>query len=154
MIRTFTGVALPNWAIENGTQEVVGQSDFIFSPLRDSYLVKTVASLSIESKEAKSTLQLGDAYQVHGSGSFVSALLLRHAMQILESRARVPVSMTYRAVGSVEAQLEFANYAKMYSSYNHFKVRPRGSAGGMTASSTANTQNILNYIGGILVTRM
>jgi hypothetical protein len=60
--------------------------------------------------------------QVHGSGSFVSALLIRHAMAILEGRARVPVTMTYRAVGSVEAQAELQDYTNMYQSYNHFKV--------------------------------
>ncbi|GLI63272.1 hypothetical protein VaNZ11_006177 [Volvox africanus] len=120
---TMTVAPSPDWRIESATtQTFAGQQDFVFSAKRDSYLMNTVSSLTSDSKEAKNTLKLGDAYQVHGSGSFVSALMIRHAMQILQSRARVPVSMTYRTVGSVEAQAELANYVNMYQSYNHFKV--------------------------------
>ncbi|GIL78289.1 hypothetical protein Vretimale_7646 [Volvox reticuliferus] len=120
---TMTVAATPNWQIESvSTQTYAGQQDFVFSAKRDSYLMSTVSSLALDNKEAKSTLKLGDAYQVHGSGSFVSALMIRHGMQILQSRARVPITMTYRTVGSVEAQAEFADYVNMYQSYNHFKV--------------------------------
>lgn len=59
---------------------------------------------------------------MHGSGSFVSAVMLRHAMSMLTNRARVPVTMTYRAVGSSHAQREYSDYRNMYKSYNHFKV--------------------------------
>ncbi|EFJ39570.1 hypothetical protein VOLCADRAFT_100813, partial [Volvox carteri f. nagariensis] len=115
----YSFTALPK---KNGTETVDGQRDFVFSSKRDSYLMNTMSTLAADDKETKNTLKLGDAYQVHGSGSFVSALMIRHSMRVLQGRARVPVSMTYRAVGSVEAQLELGDVQNMYSSYNHFKV--------------------------------
>ncbi|PNH05193.1 Phosphate-binding protein PstS [Tetrabaena socialis] len=110
------------WRYEPRTNNTYGQQNFVFSNQRDSYLVQTVPGLVADVKEAKHTLMLGDAYQVHGSGAFESALMLRRAMQAMQCHARVPISMTYRSVGSVEAQAEFADYSNMYSSYNHFKV--------------------------------
>ncbi|KXZ47558.1 hypothetical protein GPECTOR_34g717 [Gonium pectorale] len=110
------------WITELATTDIVGQGNFVFSKRRDSYLMNTMAGLTADNSDAKRTLMLGDAYQVHGSGSFVSAMMIRQAMQVLSGRARVPISMTYRAVGSIEAQAEFSDYRNMYKSYNHFKV--------------------------------
>ncbi|KAG2495398.1 hypothetical protein HYH03_006348 [Edaphochlamys debaryana] len=123
---TFAATTIANssieWRYEQSTDSTFGQRNFVFSRQRDSYLTNTMAALATDNTEAKRTLMLGDAYQVHGSGSFVSASFLRHAMSLLSSRARVPISMTYRAVGSPEAALEMRDYASMYKSYNHFKV--------------------------------
>ncbi|KAG2453277.1 hypothetical protein HYH02_002600 [Chlamydomonas schloesseri] len=110
------------WRYEASTNNTFGQQNYVFSARRDSYLTSTLAGLATDVADAKKTLMLGDAYQVHGSGSWVSAALLRRAMGVLQSRARVPVSMTYRAVGSAQAIAEYSDYASMFHSYNHFKV--------------------------------
>ncbi|KAG2428357.1 hypothetical protein HXX76_010502 [Chlamydomonas incerta] len=112
----------PAWRYEGATNNTFGQQNYVFSAKRDSYLTTTVAGLAADVADAKRTLMMGDAYQVHGSGSFVSAALLRRAMGVLQSRARVPVSMTYRSVGSAEAIAEYVDYSSMLHSYNHFKV--------------------------------
>lgn len=49
--------------------------------------------------------------QLHGSGSQLCASFLRHAMATMTERSRVPIDMSYRVVGTAEAQTEFAGAA-------------------------------------------
>lgn len=60
---------------------------------------------------------------MHGSGSAAPAIALRQVMQQLTEQAREPIQATYRAVGGVQAQVEFADYATNFNQYNQFKVR-------------------------------
>jgi hypothetical protein len=87
------------------TNNTFGQQSYVISSRRDSYLVSSVNTFGVDLADAKRTLMLGNPYQVHGSGSFIAAPLVRRVMQTLQSRARVPILMSYREVGSLEAQV-------------------------------------------------
>eukprot|EP00913_Durusdinium_trenchii_P028567 g26793.t2 len=71
---------------------------------------------------------------LHGSGTTNTKNWFAKAMKVMEERARVPLFLTYRAVGSGTGQKEFVgNAANMYKSYSHF------GAGDIPMSSTHYT---------------
>jgi len=58
---------------------------------------------------------------LHGSGTTNPKNWFAKAMKLLETRARAPLHLTYRAVGSSTGQAEFVGNADNdYQSYNHF----------------------------------
>ena len=58
---------------------------------------------------------------MHGSGTTNPQRLFWEAMDLLEGRSKLPITMTYRGVGSGVGQNEFVgDAASGYKSYNHF----------------------------------
>ena len=58
---------------------------------------------------------------MHGSGTTNPQRLFWEAMDLLEGRSKLPITMTYRGVGSGVGQNEFVgDPASGYKSYNHF----------------------------------
>ena len=62
----------------------------------------------------------GAPMQLHGSGTTNPRLMLWKAMDLLERRAKVPIRMTYRAVGSSTGQKEFKGEAPNHVGLNNF----------------------------------
>lgn len=59
--------------------------------------------------------------ELHGSGTTNPKNWFANAMKIMEHRARVPMLLTYRAVGSSTGQKEFLGQSSnSFTSYNHF----------------------------------
>ena len=48
-----------------------------------------------------------EIFSVHGSGTTNPSKCIWHIMSLFEQRSRVPIQMTYRAVGSTTGQIEF-----------------------------------------------
>jgi ABC-type phosphate transport system substrate-binding protein len=64
---------------------------------------------------------LTQVINVHGSGSTNPQRLFWEAMDLLEGRSKLPLTMTYRGVGSGVGQAEFVGDATSgFKSYNHF----------------------------------
>ena len=60
-------------------------------------------------------------YELHGSGTTNPSKFFWKVMDIMEERAKVPLFMTYRAVGSSTGQIEFTGTsANSYEPLNHF----------------------------------
>jgi ABC-type phosphate transport system substrate-binding protein len=64
---------------------------------------------------------LTQVINVHGSGTTNPQRLFWEAMDLLEGRSKLPLTMTYRGVGSGVGQAEFVGDANSnFTSYNHF----------------------------------
>ena len=64
---------------------------------------------------------LTQVINVHGSGTTNPQRLFWEAMDLLEGRSKLPLTMTYRGVGSGVGQAEFVGDATSgFKSYNHF----------------------------------
>lgn len=63
---------------------------------------------------------LGNDIEIHGSGTTNPSKCYWHIMDAIKDRLRVPVRMTYRAVGSGVGQKEFMGEAPEFMQINHF----------------------------------
>lgn len=79
----------------------------------------TAMQARVESLE--STLDDYGIVALHGSGTTNPKSWFAKAMKLMEERARAPLHLTYRAVGSSTGQKEFVgDEASEYMPYNHF----------------------------------
>ena len=116
---------------ESSTRKGEGQGDYVFSGKRTAYadyerakIVTDVASIKTQILD----LQYNEVVQLHGSGTTNPQKVFWKVMDILEERARVPMSMSYRAVGSSTGQCEFIGSCSSgtimnspaYAPWNHF----------------------------------
>mmetsp|Transcript_64311 Transcript_64311/g.130672 ORF Transcript_64311/g.130672 Transcript_64311/m.130672 type:complete len:925 (-) Transcript_64311:171-2945(-) len=113
---------------ESNTEKWVGQGANVVSSKRNSYSLWKLGDLesSINSmKERLDSMQTHlDGYGIvplHGSGTTNTKNWFAKAMKLMEERARVPLFLTYRAVGSGTGQKEFVGDSNSgYKSYSHF----------------------------------
>jgi len=108
------------WTIEDSTIPLVGQGPRVLSAKRKSWVEEELENISTEFQKASSQLDRNLARSVHGSGTTNPSGLLWHIMELLEDRASIPISMTYRAVGSSTGQAEFIGADNGYEPYNDF----------------------------------
>lgn len=117
-----------SFTFETSTDPWNGQADTVISSKRNSYSLWKIGELAdaMEAAEARiSALEtsLNDYGIVpcHGSGTTNPKNWFAKVMKRMEQRARVPLLLTYRAVGSSTGQAEFVGTSSNnYVSYNHF----------------------------------
>jgi len=112
------------------TVQWAGMSDTYISKKRSSYSLWKLSEIDIamtamEARVAALETTLNDygIVALHGSGTTNPKNWFAKAMKLLETRARAPLHLTYRAVGSSTGQAEFVGNADNgYQSYNHFSA--------------------------------
>jgi len=105
-----------------------GMAQPVISSKRNSYSLWKLNELdlavtTLQSQVAEFSQALSDhgIVPLHGSGTTNPKNWFAKAMKLMESRARVPLFLTYRAVGSSTGQKEFVGDASSnYMSYNAF----------------------------------
>ena len=107
------------------TQKGAGMMPFVISGKRQSYADYERGTHAADISTIKTQiadLRHNEVVQLHGSGTTNPQKFFWKAMDILEERAMVPMSMTYRAVGSGTGQYEFigASNTPAYTPWNHF----------------------------------
>jgi len=113
---------------ETSTDAWDGQHLDSISSKRNSYSMWKLSELDVALKSATSRLEAVETSMndygivpLHGSGTTNPKNMFAKAMKLMEHRARVPLLLTYRAVGSSTGQKEFVgNAASGFKSYNHF----------------------------------
>jgi len=126
-VNTVTlGTGITDWEFEDATAAGTGMAPKVFSVKRASYadVERGLIVTDVTSLKAKvADLQMNEVVQLHGSGTTNPQKMFWKTMDILEERAMVPMTMTYRAVGSGTGQYEFIgekNTAGAFTPYNHF----------------------------------
>jgi ABC-type phosphate transport system substrate-binding protein len=110
------------------TEKWEGMGNDYISKKRSSYSLWKlneidIAMTAMEARVAALETTLSDygIVALHGSGTTNPKNWFAKAMKLLETRARAPLHLTYRAVGSSTGQAEFVGDANNnYQSYNHF----------------------------------
>lgn len=105
-----------------------GMQENVITSKRNSYSMWKLEELdlavtSLQSQLAETTQALNDygIVPLHGSGTTNPKNWFAKAMKLMEHRSRVPLLLTYRAVGSSTGQDEFVGDANNnFMSYNHF----------------------------------
>eukprot|EP00434_Breviolum_minutum_P010839 symbB.v1.2.009555.t1/scaffold604.1/size182248/13 len=113
---------------EPDTQRWTGQGQNVVSSKRNSYSLWKLDDLESAATAMKARLDAMELHlndygiiPLHGSGTTNPKNWFAKAMKVMEERARVPLFLTYRAVGSSTGQKEFVgDSASSYQSYNHF----------------------------------
>jgi ABC-type phosphate transport system substrate-binding protein len=111
------------WTFETGTDAGAGMSATTFSAKRSSYADverKDISDNVVTMKAQVADLMKNEVVQLHGSGTTNPKRFFWKTMDILEERAMVPMTMTYRAVGSSTGQHEFKGDAPARIPFNHF----------------------------------
>ena len=62
----------------------------------------------------------GEIEVMHGAGTTNPSKLFWNIMELMSERARIPLHLTYRAVGSSTGQKEFVGSTNNYEALNHF----------------------------------
>jgi len=112
----------------NDVEAWVGQASNVISSKRNSYPMWKLDSLDNAVTALESRLQALETsindygiVALHGSGTTNPKTLFSKAMKLMEHRARAPLMLTYRAVGSSTGMAEFVGQSSNgYKSYNHF----------------------------------
>ncbi|CAJ1357226.1 unnamed protein product [Effrenium voratum] len=110
------------------TSAWTGQGANVITSKRNSYTMWKLGELEVSLDAMTSRLEALethlDGYGVvplHGSGTTNTKNWFAKAMKLMETRARVPLFLTYRAVGSGTGQKEFVgDGASMFKSYSNF----------------------------------
>lgn len=122
---------LTAFQFETSTTPWDGQGSNMISVKRNSYSLWKLNELDLKVQSLEGSLaalhdHLNDngIVPLHGSGTTNPKNWFAKGMKIMEHRARVPLMMTYRAVGSSTGQKEFLGQAGQgslsFKSYNHF----------------------------------
>jgi ABC-type phosphate transport system substrate-binding protein len=125
------------WTFETSTTPGAGMGPKVFSVKRTAYAdyERGVIAADVATMKAQvADLRSNEVVQLHGSGTTNPKKFFWKAMDILEERAMVPMTMTYRAVGSGTGQYEFKGLATStpaYTPWNHF-----GSGGALHVESS------------------
>jgi len=117
-----------NFAFETATDPWAGQQDNVISVKRNSYSLWKLNELQLAMDSAIARLNtlegaLNDygIVPLHGSGTTNPKNWFAKAMKLMEHRSRVPMLLTYRAVGSSTGQREFVGQASNgWTAYSHF----------------------------------
>jgi ABC-type phosphate transport system substrate-binding protein len=123
-------IGVVEWAFETEgtTQKYVGQMDHIFSGKRGNYNSYLLDHVTDDVEAQIESLQTGmqkmastsDILQLHGSGTTNPSKLLWKVMDELSVRAKIPVRLTYRAVGSSTGVAEFVGEGAGLAPLNNF----------------------------------
>ncbi|CAK9046070.1 unnamed protein product [Durusdinium trenchii] len=132
---------LQEMTLKTSTDPWNGQAMDVVTSKRNSYSLWKLDDLETAMSAMKARLDAMETHldgygivPLHGSGTTNTKNWFAKAMKVMEERARVPLFLTYRAVGSGTGQKEFVgNAANMYKSYSHF------GAGDIPMSSTHYT---------------
>jgi len=116
------------FTFEESTSAWTGQGPTVISAKRNAYsmwklneLDLALASVLERVTSLESSLNDYGIVPLHGSGTTNPKNWFAKAMGLMEERARVPMILTYRAVGSSTGQKEFlGNAASGFTSYSHF----------------------------------
>jgi ABC-type phosphate transport system substrate-binding protein len=111
------------WTFETSTSAGAGMSATTFSAKRSSYADverKDISDNVVTMKAQVADLMKNEVVQLHGSGTTNPKRFFWKTMDILEERAMVPMTMTYRAVGSSTGQHEFKGDGPARVPFNHF----------------------------------
>lgn len=131
-------VSVTNFELMTSTQNWLGMAPDVITSKRGSYslwkleeLDLAVTALQAQVSEMSQSLNDYGIVPLHGSGTTNPKTWFAEAMKLMEHRARVPLLLTYRAVGSSTGQAEFVgDSSSQFMSYNHF------GAGDIPMSST------------------
>merc|ERR1719252_466969 len=82
--------------------------------------MKDIASLQTKVSVLEERLNMKAPIQLHGAGTTNPREYIWKTMDLFEERAKVPLFMTYRAVGSSTGQKEFVGEANGNKPFNHF----------------------------------
>eukprot|EP00434_Breviolum_minutum_P010838 symbB.v1.2.009554.t1/scaffold604.1/size182248/12 len=112
----------------NGNNGVAAAGQNVVSSKRNSYSLWKLADLAGSMDSMKERLDAMETHldgygivPLHGSGTTNTKNWFAKAMKLMEERARVPLFLTYRAVGSGTGQKEFVGDSNNgYKSYSHF----------------------------------
>ena len=121
------------------TQAYEGQGDYIISGKRKSFAEIDHAQMATEmaavadrvkaleakvddhhGDDSKGTTQGSGITQLHGSGTTNPSKLLWDVLETFESRSKIPLHLTYRAVGSSTGQKEFVGENNGFNSHTDF----------------------------------
>lgn len=121
-----------DWTFEeedNPLAEGAGQGERVFSSRRSTYELVQLEQLGNKFDTLSSTVDTLEGNmdsietflpQMHGSGTTNPSKYFWKLMELLKVRARVPLHITYRAVGSSTGQHEFIGKDNGYVGYNDF----------------------------------
>jgi len=117
-----------DFGFETSTNAWNGQQLDMISSKRNSYSMWKLSEMDVAVKSMVNRLDSVETSMndygivpLHGSGTTNPKNMFAKAMKLMEHRARVPLLLTYRAVGSSTGQKEFVGQAaNSYKSYNHF----------------------------------
>jgi len=116
------------FTFETGTTAWVGQGENVISFKRESYAMWKLGELELANEQLEERLTALESHlseygivPLHGSGTTNPKNWFAKVMKLMEHRARVPLLLTYRAVGSGTGQREFVGQeSNSYQSYSHF----------------------------------
>jgi len=120
--------AVTDFTFEDSTLPLLGQGENYISSKRDSYSLWKIGEMDLRLNAVTDRLQVTEQHlsdygivPLHGSGTTNPKTWFAKAMQQMEERSRVPLLLTYRAVGSGTGQQEFVGQSTNgYKSYSHF----------------------------------
>jgi len=145
-----TAGGAPAWQFEEGSDSpdpYEGAGKYILSGKRRQYAEYARENLESSIAEVSArmdSVQASMTYELHGSGTTNPSKLFWKVMDRIEQEAKVPLFMTYRAVGSSTGQKEFVGQeSNGWQSYNHF--------GSGDIPMTADRYNSLTAAGGNMV---
>ncbi|KAK3243897.1 hypothetical protein CYMTET_46472 [Cymbomonas tetramitiformis] len=132
-LKSVSAASSPIWEFEESDDTRVGEGagEFVLSGKRKAYAEyeRSLMQSDIESLQT-SMAAVSSVYELHGSGTTNPSKLFWKVMDVMEERAKVPMFMTYRAVGSSTGMKEFVGEDNGFVAYNHFGV-PNAPAPGL-----------------------
>mmetsp|Transcript_35931 Transcript_35931/g.84113 ORF Transcript_35931/g.84113 Transcript_35931/m.84113 type:complete len:941 (-) Transcript_35931:206-3028(-) len=116
------------FTFEDSTTPWVGQGENVISVKRNSFSLWKLSELALANEQLEARVDALENHlseygivPLHGSGTTNPRNWFAKVMKQMEHRARVPLMLTYRAVGSSTGQKEFVGQeSNGYNSYNHF----------------------------------
>mmetsp|Transcript_22990 Transcript_22990/g.47310 ORF Transcript_22990/g.47310 Transcript_22990/m.47310 type:complete len:912 (+) Transcript_22990:38-2773(+) len=116
------------FSFEDSTNAWTGQGLNVISVKRNTYSLWRAHELEVANEALEARVQALEQHlddfgvvPLHGSGTTNPRNWFAQVMKQMEHRARAPLLLTYRAVGSSTGQKEFTGQASSgWASYNHF----------------------------------
>mmetsp|Transcript_52905 Transcript_52905/g.123832 ORF Transcript_52905/g.123832 Transcript_52905/m.123832 type:complete len:948 (-) Transcript_52905:90-2933(-) len=116
------------FTFEDSTEYWVGQGEHVISVKRNTYSMWKIGELELANQQLEERLDALENHlseygivPLHGSGTTNPKNWFAKVMKQMEHRARVPLLLTYRAVGSSTGQKEFVGQeSNNWQSYSHF----------------------------------
>ncbi|CAJ1399585.1 unnamed protein product [Effrenium voratum] len=123
-----SGFTAAEMTLLSSTSAWTGHGNDVITSKRNSYTMWKLGELEVSMDAMTSRLEALETHldgygivPLHGSGTTNTKNWFAKAMKIMETRARVPLFLTYRAVGSGTGQKEFVgDGASMFKSYRNF----------------------------------
>lgn len=116
------------FTFETSTEAWIGQGGNVLSVKRNSYSMWKLSELELANQQLQDRVTALEGHlneygivPLHGSGTTNPRNWFAKVMKQVEHRARVPLLLTYRAVGSSTGQKEFVGQASnSWAAYSHF----------------------------------